>query len=429
MRDVEINSEIKPLELIVTSSPGPELDLMLPVNLERYQRMEDGSLQPSPDYLLFDDLVLLSAMQSEHRTLDDVLRAMTGDQGLLRWKQLLVETLGLVDARRLAIHETLALEAELYRPSAADLAAGRTSLERLDAPRLADALVSGRDPMDHRAIFRWPIPNALFARDLAAVAGPAFIYTYAAEPARMREMLLTRIILGHHRRFRDADFIDIAMGRPEPGLTLEGGDIQIFDNRVAVVGVGIRTTRAAVERLARALFERSFEAVLMVEIPKQRGAMHLDTLLTRIDEEHVLVYPPLVTDPTSLGTRVTRLGPRATKEQGADLLGALAELGIPLGPIFCGGMDPGTQAREQWSDGANAFALAPGIIVCYGRNVATLRELNRAGYEVVTPEMFCANALYYVNQRRRIVVALMGHELVRGRGGPRCLTLPLRRQA
>jgi arginine deiminase len=428
MNDIGVRSETSPLELIVTSPPGGEFDLMLPENLERQRTAPDGSAFPSPDYLLFDDLVLLSALQREHRTLVDVIQAVTGEEGHLTWRQLLIETLGLADARREAIAETLHLEVSIYKQGAVNLAASRTSLERLDAPRLAWAFVSGRDPFDKRPIFTWPIPNALFARDLAAVAGKSLIATYAAEPARVREMVLTRIILKHHRRFRDIDRIDVGdEGRFVPGVTLEGGDVQVLDPRVAVVGIGIRTSRLAVERLAKELLTRDFEVVFGVELPRNRGAMHLDTLMTRIDDDHALVYPPLVTAPASVGARVTRFTSRGTKDAGPSLLQALAEVGVVLSPVFCGGHDPITQAREQWSDGANAFALAPGVIVLYARNTATLRELNRAGYEVVTPEMFIANALYSIGARRRIVVALPGHELVRGRGGPRCLTLPLRR--
>ena len=109
----------------------------------------------------------------------------------------------------------------------------------------------------------------------------------------------------------------------------------------------------------------------------------------------------------------------------------LITLAVMLGLLAaaCGGDDPVMQRREQWSDGANAFALAPGVIVSYGRNERTLRELNRHGYEVVDPDRFIKNALYYIHAKRKVVVALEGHELVRGRGGPRCLTMPLRRAA
>lgn len=427
---VHVHSEIAPLELIVTSPPGPEFELMLPENLEPHRPGPSGALVANPDYLLFDDLVLLSAMQREHAQLVDVLRSVTGARGCVTWRQLLVETLGEPDVRREVIRRALELEAGLYHPSNAELDAARGALLDLDAPRLAEALILGRHPLDRRALFRWPTPNALFARDLMAVVGDAVVMTYAAEPARGREMLLSRMILRHHQLFAGVPRLDIGDdAHGAAGLSIEGGDIQVLDDRTVLVGVGIRTTLAAVERLAPLLFARGFETVLGYEMPRRRAAMHIDTLFTRIDEGHCLIYPPLVEAPERLRARVHRITARGREDAGPALLPVLADLGVELTPVYCGGDDPVMQAREQWSDGANAFAVAPGVIVGYGRNHQTLRELNRIGYEVVSPEQFANNALYYVSQGRKIVIALGGHELVRGRGGPRCLTLPLRRQA
>ena len=426
---IHVHSEIAPLELIVTSPPGPEFDLMLPENLEPYRPGPDGHLAPSPDYLLFDDLVLLSAMQSEHAQLVEVVRAVTGHRGHFTWRQLLVETLGEPEVRREVVHRTLELEDRLYPHPPGERDAIRGALEELDAPRLAEALILGRHPVDRRPLFRWPAPNALFARDLMAVVGDAVVMTYAAEPARAREMLLSRLIIRHHHLFRTTPRLDLGDdAHDHPGLSIEGGDIQVLNDKTVLIGVGIRTTLAAVERLAPMLFARGFETVLGYEMPRRRAAMHIDTLFTRIDENHCLIYPPLVEDPQRLGARVHRFSANEGRsDAGAALLPVLAYHGINLRAVNCGGHNPIMQAREQWSDGANAFALAPGVIVCYGRNRHTLRQLNRIGYEVVSPDQFVDNALYYVSQGRKIVVALMGHELVRGRGGPRCLTLPLRR--
>ncbi len=426
---VNVSSELAALSLIVTSPPGPEFDLMVPDNLERYRRDEaSGRLIDSPDYLLFDDLVLLSQMQVEHRQLVDVVSAVTGANNHLTWRSLLVETLSDAEARHQAIDRTLALEARLYHASSARRDAVRVALEELDAPRLTQAFTTGRHPYDNRPLFCWPAPNALFARDLAAVVGDAVVMTYAAEPARGREMLLSRLILQHHRLFNGVDKLDVGVaGRGRLGHCIEGGDIQVLSPQVVLVGIGIRTTLAAVERLAPMLFERGVKVVLGFELPRRRAAMHIDTLFTHIDQEHCLIYPPLVEHPERLGARVHRFTPDGVEDAGPALLPALEAAGIPLRPVYCGGDDPIAQAREQWSDGANAFALAPGVIVTYGRNPHTLRELNRVGYEVVSAERFVENALYYISHDRRVAVALRGHELVRGRGGPRCLTQPLAR--
>lgn len=428
--EIRVRSEIAGLEAVVTSSPGLEFDLMVPENLESYRSRRDGGVERNPDYLLFDDLVLLSAMQAEHASLVDVIRAVTGSRNHHTWRDLLVQVLGDAAVRAEVIARTLALEDALYRPDARALDVARALLEALDAQRLADALITGRDPHDSHPVFSWPTPNALFARDLFAIVGDAAVMTYAAEPARGREMLLSRLILKHHRLFSHTPKLDIGDGGdPLPGLTIEGGDIQVLDARTVLIGVGIRTTLESVQKLAPMLFERGFEVVLGYEMPRQRAAMHIDTLFTRIDADRCLIYPPLVTDPARLGAQVHRFTPDGGHERlGPSLLAALSVHGIPLEPVFCGGNDPIHQTREQWSDGANAFALAPGVIITYGRNRRTLRQLNRVGYEVLPPERFVDNALFYIHHGHRIAIALHGHELVRGRGGPRCLTLPLRRK-
>ena len=432
---VDVKSETAPLELIVTSRPGPEFEAMVPENLERYRPGPDGLPIRNPDYLLFDDLVLLSALQREHDQLTRVLAAVTGVEAQVDFRWLLSSALSDQSARVEVIDATIDLERELYGADAAGCRRVREALEQLDATRLAEALITGRAPHAKASILRWPAPNVLFARDLVVAIGDALVLTHAAEPGRRRDMTLMRAVARHHPLFKEIPHIDLAHDGPVrdasgPVATIEGGDVQVLSEDVVLIGVGLRTTMAAVERLAPKLFARGVSVVLACEMPRRRAAMHIDTLFTRIDEHRCLIYPPLVTDPVGQGIRLHRFTPKGRVDAGHDLLGALAEVGVPLSPIFCGGDDPVAQAREQWSDGANAFAVAPGVIICYGRNERTLRELNRAGYEVMPPDQFVPNAMSYVhNLDRHVAVTLEGHELVRGRGGPRCLTMPLRRQS
>ena len=377
--------------------------------------------------------MLLSALQREHDQLTRILGAVTGHESQVDFRWLLASTLSDAEARSEVIDATIELEEELYGADKAHALTMQRALEALDATRLAEALISGRAPHSSAPILKWPAPNVLFARDLAVALGDALVLTHAAEPGRRRDMTLMRTVVRHHSLFSAIPRIDLAedgalRDAEGPIATIEGGDVQVLSPEVVLIGVGLRTTMEAVKRLAPKLFKRGVEVVLACEMPRRRAAMHIDTLFTRIDEGRCLIYPPMVSDPEGQGIRIHRFTPEGQCDAGRDLLAALKDVGVALEPVFCGGDDPIAQAREQWSDGANAFALAPGVIVCYGRNERTLRELNRVGYEVLSPERFVPNAMSYVhNDERHVVVTLEGHELVRGRGGPRCLTMPLRR--
>jgi len=430
---VGVASEVGTLEAVVVGPPGDEFDRMVPANLEAYRTATDGSREPNPDYLMFDDLILLGRMQSEHRQLVEVLKAATGPHGVHTVRGMLAASLGDAKVRAEAVAEVVALEQELYHLSDRDAATLERKLLPLNATRLTDTLFTGVERYSHEPLLRWPIPNALFARDLGAVMGSAMVLTYAARAGRRRDMLLARFVARHHPLFEGIDIVDVAEDGPvrqpdgTPVATLEGGDLQVLSDTVALVGCGIRTTVEASRRLAAKLLARGFQAVVRVELPMRRGAMHLDTVFTQIAANECLVFPPMVQAPQTQDVAITVMTAAGEQPAGDDLLGALAGLGIPLEPVWCGGDDPIAQQREQWSDGANAFALAPGVIVTYARNVQTLRQLGLHGYKTVTCEEFVRNAAFYLNAGNSIAVAIEGTELVRGRGGPRCLTMPLRR--
>jgi len=135
----------------------------------------------------------------------------------------------------------------------------------------------------------------------------------------------------------------------------------------------------------------------------------------------------MVLEPESLGLEVTAITPEGVTDLGPNLVEAMGIVGVSVEPVFCGGEDPVSQQREQWSDGANAFALEPGVFVTYRRNQATLKALERAGFPPVPAEVFLQSPSAYLGGRAKAAIHLDGHELVRGRGGPRCLTLPVSR--
>ena len=424
---LSIESELGRLRAICIAPPGPELDLMLPDNIERWTRRDDQMVE-NPDYLLFDDLVLLPRLKAEHLQIVRVLRACCGAENTLSIPDLIAETLYDAQARDRVISAVLMQEQHVWRNpvSKADEALLRGQDPRnLMKTLLRGTVMSTRSGLPGRRVLKWPVPNLMFARDLGCVVGSRVLLTYAKKAARAREMLLARAIFRFHPHWAGTELLDIA--NDVTGAAIEAGDVLVLGPERVLIGVGERTDPAAADAATALLHGAGFDRVYQVEMAQRRATMHLDTVLTLIDEGLALVYAPLVLADGTLGVTCHVRG-SAPVERAGRLLDILAADGLPLDTVCCGGADPVQQAREQWSDGANAFALAPGKIMLYGRNQATLRRLNERGFEVFTPDDFVRNAAFLLARPdRKVVVAIEGSELSRGRGGPRCLTMPLLR--
>ncbi|HJV22710.1 MAG TPA: arginine deiminase family protein, partial [Holophagaceae bacterium] len=258
------------------------------------------------------------------------------------------------------------------------------------------------------------------------------------------ESLVMATIFRHHPRFSHLTENDkwfdqttpLIRGEIKVPQSLEGGDILVLSDKVLAVGCSERTTTDAVHILAESLrqdFRRgegTFEWLFMVLMPKKRSAMHLDTIFTRINEDECLVYPPYFTDGSRELLNVVKIDLRQEELRFTtqpNLLNALRPVGIDLKPVFCGGKDYIKQQREQWTDGANAFALAPGVITSYTRNEATAEELSRAGYRVVPAKVVLHDDSIDLLDGGKYLVQIESGELSRARGGPRCMTMPLSR--
>jgi arginine deiminase len=257
--------------------------------------------------------------------------------------------------------------------------------------------------------------------------GSNVVLTYARKSARSREMILCRALARHHAAFQGLHPIDVGPHVSDPAI--EGGDIMVLSKNQVAIGVGQRTNMESAMEAARQLLQRGIDQVYLVEIRVSRSTMHLDTVFTLVDEDTCLAFTPLMSDAGAVKVQTVESdgseGARVRARTGS-FLSVLAEDNLRFDAVSCGGNDPGQQVREQWSDGANAFALAPSKILLYARNEHTLRGLNSRGFEVFTPKDFCRNAAMLLgDSARKVVVAIEGPELSRGRGGPRCLTLPI----
>ena len=302
-------------------------------------------------------------------------------------------------------------------------------LKGLDADALLRFATTGRAPFPVTAL---PIPNLLFTRDLSAVVGGHVLLSHAATAARAPESVIMETIYAHHARF--ADVRDRVIALPED-VSFEGGDLLVVDERVVLIGQSERTSLGGVLAVARELLSRTaVEHVVMVNLPKARYCMHLDTVFTFADAETCVVFPPIIEeshDHTFVieaidgDTEDLRLRPRRTLREALEEVTGRSFTFVP-----CGGADPVRQRREQWTDGANLFALRPGLVVGYDRNRATYDALRDVGFHVVDAESyldFYGDAASTSSDR--VAVRLSGNELSRGRGGPRCMTMPLARSA
>ena len=400
---LQVTSETAPLRQVVVHTPGEEMALVSPANAED---------------LLFDDILFVEEAREEHATLVRLFRAVVGrDDAVVQVTDLLRETFEQDGAR------TEFVDALVDRMPYRNFEAYEPELKALGPDALLRFAVTGQAPFEVSAR---PVPNLLFTRDLSAVVGGHVLVSHAATAARAPESVAIQTVYRHHPRF--AGVADRVIELPDD-VTFEGGDLLVVSDAVVMIGQSERTSLGGVMAVARELLTRTaVEHVVMVNLPKERYCMHLDTVFTFADGDTCVVFPPIIEhahDHTfvieALDGDDLRLRPyRTVRDALEDVTGRRFTF------VPCGGSDPVRQRREQWTDGANLFALRPGLVVGYDRNRATYDALRAQGFHVVDAASFLD---FYgdaaATSSDRIAVRLPGNELSRGRGGPRCMTMPL----
>lgn len=404
---IHVTSEIGTLEQVLLHRPGTELEQLVPGELER---------------LLFDDIPYLRAAQQEHDAFAALLR-QSGTE-VVYLEDLMAQTLGSdAQVRRRFIRQFIdegGPIARHYQPALYEYLTAledrelvqRTmtgvSMEEFLPPEKRGALVSlTRD--SHRFVLD-PIPNLYFTRDPFACIGRGVSLNAMYSPTRRRETIYGQYILKYHPDY--AGQVPFYYRREDP-FSIEGGDVLNLSPRLLAVGMSQRTTPEAIEVLCRNIFRdetAAIRTVLALDIPSLRAFMHLDTVLTQVDRGVFTVHPEILES-----LRVYRITPgQRERLQAEELSGTLEDLlAAALGLdrvklIRCGGGDRVASEREQWNDGSNTLCIAPGKVVVYDRNYVTNAILRDNGIQVFE---------------------MPSSELSRGRGGPRCMSMPLRRAA
>jgi arginine deiminase len=404
---VRVTSEIGALRTVILHTPGPELLAVTPSNREQY---------------LYDDIIDLRQAQAEHQRFRAVLSRFCD---VLDVRDILADIVDEPEVRRFLVNRVMEvassepLGGELYEIPGDQLI--RQFIEGKEAPQ------GPISKLLHKVSYELPpLPNLFFTRDAAMIVNNAVIIGAMRYAVRWTEELLMKALFTYHPLLRgNAGYIYDGTEEHRSDYTIEGGDVLVLRPDLAIVGLSERSSPAAIEGLVDGLKEKAgIEHVLVVVLPTESPAIHLDMIFTMVDRTHCVVYPPYFFGPARLPVLYYRPG-REGVQAHDDVFTALAEVGLKLEPIWCGGQHPTRQEREQWSSGCNFVAVRPGIVLGYSRNEATMREMEeKAGFKIVDAVDFLTGKAL-VREGERAVIAFEGSELVRGGGGGRCMTMPV----
>jgi arginine deiminase len=405
---IGVTSEIGALRGVICHTPGAELLAVTPSNREDF---------------LYDDIIDLEQARREHHRFKALLSRFSD---VYEVRDLLEEVLERSEVRSFLIERVMDV--------ARSEPLGRRLLE-LPPAELVSLFIEGKaveggalqDLLNAEIYELPPLPNLYFTRDSGMVVGDGVMIGSMRYNVRWTEELLIKALFQYHPLLENGGVIYDGSDERRAGYTLEGGDLHVLRPDLIMIGLSERSTPATFDAIAERLVkEQGVRDILAVVLPLDRATIHLDMTFTMIDREHCVVFPPHFIGPTRCAVLHYRAGRKGMREM-PNLFAALRQLDLPLDPIFCGGARRTLQEREQWSSGCNFVAIRPGLLLGYARNEATYAELEgEAGYRIVRALDFLTGDTQIEDDEKAAIV-FEGSELVRGGGGSRCMTLPVRR--